>query len=79
MAELREELVLFLSERFHLETGKIADTTDFTADLGLNSMGAVELLSEVECRFHCRIPDQAIPNCSQVKDLLAIIQANTRH
>ncbi len=76
MAELKEELVHFLAERFQLESGKIEETTDFTADLGLNSMGAVELLNDVETRFHCRIPEHAIPRCVQVKDLLAVIQAN---
>jgi len=79
VAEIKEELVLFLSERFHMESERIQETTDFTADLGLNSMGAVELLNDVETRFKCRIPEQAIPSCVQVKDLLAIIEANGRH
>lgn len=78
MAELKEELVHFLTERFHLDSGKIEDTTDFTADLGLSSMAAVEMLNDVETRFQCRIPEHAIPRCVQVKDLLVIIQANGR-
>ena len=78
MSALEKELVHFLCERFHLESGKIKTTTDFAADLGLNSIGAMQLLNDVETRFNCRIPEYAIQNCVQVKDLIKIIQRNSQ-
>jgi len=71
----KEELIYFISEKFHVDPERIEENTDFTVDLGLNSLRAMDLLMDLEIRFNCRIPDHAIPRCSRVKDLLSILSS----
>lgn len=53
---------------------EINEATDLVADLGLDSMGVMELLPAIEDRFDISIPLNILPDVHTVKDLALQIQ-----
>ncbi len=53
---------------------KINETTDLVADLGLDSMGVMELLPAIEDCFDISIPLNILPDVRTVKDLALQVQ-----
>jgi acyl carrier protein len=53
---------------------EINEATDLVADLGLDSMGVMELLPAIEDRFDISIPLNILPDVRTVKDLASQVQ-----
>ena len=56
----------------------LREQTELVADLGFDSMKAMQLLLEAEDRFDISIPLNVLPNVRTVKDLAVRIQHLTR-
>jgi acyl carrier protein len=53
---------------------EINEATDLIADLGLDSMGVMELLPAIEDHFDISIPLNILPDVRTVKDLASQVQ-----
>jgi acyl carrier protein len=71
---IRHELHALLQQ--HVGTGAgIAESSHLVADLGIDSLGVMEILAEVEDRFSLKIPDSALRQVETVGDVTAYIEA----
>lgn len=69
-----DELLSFLAERLQVERRALGEGTYFTSDLGLDSIRALELVCDVEERFHCQIPDAAMASIATIGDLKSFVE-----
>src|SRR5262249_60556262 len=69
-----DELLTLLRARLELPDGQaIEETHRLTADLGLDSLGRLDLLSALEERLGAELPESAIDDRTTVADLRARI------
>lgn len=74
---IRQELHALLAQ--HVQPGaSIAETSHLVADLGIDSLGVMEILAEVEDRFDLKIPDSTLQEVETVADVSAYIEAKLR-
>lgn len=55
--ETANELLVLATKRFRVAPGALGPDDDFYSALGINSIEALELLSEIELAFDVEIPD----------------------
>lgn len=56
-ANIREEVIKIVAERFDVEEAKITDTSNYVDDLGADSLDVAEMVMEFEDKFSITIPD----------------------
>jgi acyl carrier protein len=60
------------------EGAKVGDESHITGDLGLDSLGVMEVVAEIEDRYALMIPDDALPKMRTVGDVVAAITEQLR-
>ena len=74
---LRSELIKVFEE--HAEDGVlVTETSHLVADLGIDSLGVMEVIAALEDRFTLRIPDDALREVDTVADVATQIEAKLR-
>lgn len=69
-----EKVIEILSDYTEIEGIKIEEQSDLKADLGLNSLDLIELVTAFEDAFQIQIPDRKIAKIQTVEDILKIIE-----
>ena len=54
--------------------GEILDTSRYRADLGLDSLAALEVVVDVEYAFKIKVPEERIQTIETVQDTIAVVQ-----
>jgi len=71
---VQSELAALLAQ--HADDGvPIADTSHLVGDLGIDSLGVMEIIAEVEDKFGLHIPDEALRELETVGDVSTAIVA----
>jgi acyl carrier protein len=74
---IRHELHALLHQ--HVPTGaSIAESSHLVADLGIDSLGVMEIVAEMEDRFGLKIPDGALRQVETVGDVTAYIETELK-
>jgi acyl carrier protein len=74
---IRHELHALL--RQHVQPGaSIAESSHLVADLGIDSLGVMEIIADIEDKFELKIPDSALTQVETVSDVSADIEARLR-
>jgi acyl carrier protein len=69
---VRSELLTLLGQ--HAQAGsQISDSSHLVADLGIDSLGVMEILADIEDKFGLSIPDDALREVESVADVTAAI------
>lgn len=71
-----EQIKDIVSEVAEVNINEIDETTDFVDDLEIDSMMALEIMTEIEKKFEIDIPDSELPNFSNIEELVSIIERN---
>jgi acyl carrier protein len=66
-----------LLERYRPAGVALMPSTEFTGDLNIDSVAAMDLIMEVEDQFGIDIPMNLIANLRNVQDLLNVIRQQT--
>jgi acyl carrier protein len=75
MANVREELKQVIAEIGEIdEVDRISDDADLYADLGLDSMQALEIVLEMEKRFSVQIPEEALKDIRSLGDAVKVAE-----
>ena len=75
---VRRELRGLLTQ--HAQSGAtITDTSHLVADLGLDSLGVMEILADIEDKFTLSIPDEALREVETVADVAAAIETRLQN
>ena len=63
----------------HAQEGtRVTTDSHITGDLGLDSLGVMEVVAEIEDRFELMIPDDALPKMRTVGDVVGGIAEQLR-
>jgi len=73
MNNTNQELISLAAKRFNVNADLLAPEDDFFQKLDINSIQALELLSEVEMKFDIEIPDYELQGVVTFEALAALI------
>ena len=73
-AVIFEQLQEIIGNQLGMDTSKIKTTSDFTKELGADSLDVVELVMKFETEFDIDIDDQVASQIETVQDALEYIE-----
>ena len=76
--EILEKLQTIVSNQLGIEKSKVTLTSDFTKELGADSLDVVELVMAFEEEFEIEIDDEVAGEMATVQDALDYIQNATQ-
>jgi len=63
----------------HVATGaELSETSHLVADLGIDSLGVMEVVADLEDKFKIRIPDEALREVDTVADVARAIETRLK-
>lgn len=68
MANIEAQVIKITAEALGVEENKITSKSNFTTDLGADSLDQVELMMELEEAFGQEIPDEDAGNIRTIED-----------
>ena len=79
MSDVFERIKSIVMEHLDVEENRVTENAEFMADLGADSLNAVELVIAFENEFGCEIPDDEAEKMLTVKDAITFIEALAKH
>jgi acyl carrier protein len=76
MSETLEKLQSIVSNQLGIDKENVLVTSDFTTDLGADSLDVVELVMAFEEEFEIEIDDEVAGEMATVQDALGYIEKN---
>jgi acyl carrier protein len=74
---LRAELVKLFQQ--HAQEGvSVSEKSHLVADLGIDSLGVMEVVADIEDRFKLVIPDEALRDVDTIDDVAKAIEVKLR-
>ena len=71
--KVRAELLAILSS--HAQAGaKVQDSAHLVGDLGIDSLGVMEVIADIEDKFQLSIPDEALRDVDTVASVIRSIE-----
>ena len=77
-SEILGQVITIVAEQLGLEEDQIKDESNFSAELGADSLDVVGLVMALEEAFELEIPDESAANISTVQDAVDYIAANAK-
>lgn len=72
--QIRETIRQSVNRITGIAPGEILDTSRYRADLGLDSLAALEVVVDVEYAFKIKVPEDRIQTIETVHDTIAVVQ-----
>ena len=64
----------------HAEDGAaVTEQSRLVADLGIDSLGVMEVIADLEDKFHLHIPDEALREVDTIRDVCAAVEARLQN
>ena len=74
---IRSELITVFKQ--HVEEGApITETSHLVADLGIDSLGVMEVIADLEDKFKLTIPDEALRHVDTIDDVAVAIEGKLK-
>ncbi len=71
--KVRAELLVILGA--HAQAGAtVKDSSHLVGDLGIDSLGVMEVIADIEDKFHLQIPDEALRDVDTVASVIRSIE-----
>ena len=71
---IRETIRQSVNRITGIAPSEILDTSRYRADLGLDSLAALEVVVDVEYAFKIKVPEERIQAIETVQDTIAVVQ-----
>jgi acyl carrier protein len=78
MAEAQSKVIAIIVDKLGVEESEITMESNFTNDLGADSLDTVELIMEFEKEFNIAIPDDQAEKIATVGDAVKYIEENVK-
>ena len=78
MAEIQEQVIAIIVDKLGVEASEVNLESNFTNDLGADSLDTVELIMEFEKEFDLSIPDEQAETIATVGDAVTYLEANSK-
>ena len=76
-ANVRSQLIKVFEE--HAQGGvAVSESSHLVADLGIDSLGVMEVIADLEDAFKITIPDEALREVDTISDVAAAIETKLR-
>lgn len=75
MSDTVQRLITLASKKFKVDVSRVRPEDDFFAALGIDSVQALELLSELEIEFDVEVPDYELQGVKTFVALADVIDA----
>ena len=72
--QIRETIRQSVNRITGIAPDDIKDTSRYRADLGLDSLAALEVVVDVEYAFKIKVPEERIQSIETVQDTIAVVQ-----
>jgi acyl carrier protein len=72
--QIRETIRQSVNRITGIAPSEILDTSRYRADLGLDSLAALEVVVDVEYAFKIKVPEERIQTIETVHDTIAVVQ-----
>lgn len=79
MSDIATRVKAIIMDKLGVEESEITDESNFTNDLGADSLDTVELIMEFEKEFNIAIPDEQAEKIGTVAQAINYIQQNVPH
>lgn len=76
MADINSKVIAIIVDKLGVEESEITMESNFTNDLGADSLDTVELIMEFEKEFNIAIPDDQAEKISTVGEAVKYIEDN---
>lgn len=76
--EVKERIINLLGDRLGINELEIKETSDFIADLGVDSLDMIEIVMDIEKEFGLKVKDEEIPEIKTVGDLVDKVEEMRR-
>ncbi|MDA9066987.1 acyl carrier protein [Flavobacteriales bacterium] len=73
MAEIQDKVVAIIVDKLGVDASEVTLESNFTNDLGADSLDTVELIMEFEKEFNIAIPDDQAEKIATVGDAVTFI------
>ncbi|MCB0706460.1 MAG: acyl carrier protein [Saprospiraceae bacterium] len=77
MSIIKDKVVQIIVDKLGVGKSEISDTSNFTSDLGADSLDTVELIMEFEKEFSISIPDEDAEKILTVGNAIEYLEANS--
>ena len=71
--DLRAALLVIFAQHAQLKV-ELTHATQIVGDLGIDSLGVMEVVADIEDKFGVNIPDEALPELSTIGDVTVAIE-----
>jgi len=78
MGDVAERVKKIVVEHLGVDEARVTESASFIADLGADSLDAVELAMVFEEEFDCEIPDDTARQLATVNDAISFIEARSQ-
>ncbi|MFA6200823.1 MAG: acyl carrier protein [Bacteroidales bacterium] len=78
MSEIATKVVAIVVDKLGVEESQVTPESNFTSDLGADSLDTIELIMEIEKEFGISIPDDQAEKITTVGDAIAHIENATK-
>lgn len=68
------QTISFIAQKINRNPAEIHEGSNFYTDLGITSVTAMELICDLEDKFHFEIPDEYLGKLHKVRDVIDFIE-----
>ena len=76
--DLREEIKQIVSDITEIPLKDLREDADFTRDLGVDSMMALEIVASIEKKYKITIPEEKIPEVTSLNKIYEFMEERLR-
>ena len=73
MSDTTKRLIALAAKKFNADASALSEDSDFFAALGIDSVQALELLSDLELEFDVEVPDYELQGVTTFSGLAQVI------
>ena len=77
MNEIKQKVFQVLAEKLSMDIDKIHPDSHLVNDLGLDSLGAVEMLFELETQYDVEISNEEASKFATTQDIITYLESRT--
>ncbi len=71
--DIERRIKIIISELLNIDLKNINDNSSFLSDLGVDSLGIIELVISLEEEFNIEIPDEEIEKMNNIQSIIDYI------
>ena len=76
--KIKKDVKRTISEITEVPEDELKEDADFTSELGIDSMMALEMVAAIEKKYKIVIPEEDIPNIRSLKNIYSILEKNLK-